>query len=131
MSRENVEIVRRMYDAFQAGDADAALSCFDPQAVMDASHRVDGRIGHGREELVAIVAEWMDTWDGWRQEIEDIRDLNDRVLVVEIQSGRGKESGAEWENHFAMLYEIEGGQVTRWTIYDDLRQALEAAGLSE
>lgn len=30
-----------------------------------------------------------------------------------------------------MLFEIESGQVTRWTIYDDLRQALNALGLKQ
>jgi hypothetical protein len=30
-----------------------------------------------------------------------------------------------------MLYEMQRGKITRWTIYDDLREALEVAGLSE
>ena len=131
MSQENVEIVRLMYEAFGRGDGDAALACFDPEVVMDASHRVDGRIGHGHQELVSILAEWLGAWDDWREEIESVRDLGDRVLVTSTQRGRGKGSGVEWENRFAMLYEMQGGKITRWTIYDNLRQALEAAGLSE
>jgi hypothetical protein len=62
MSQENVEIVRQMYDAFGRGDADAALGYFDPGVVVDASHRVDGRVGRGHEELVAILGEWMGIW---------------------------------------------------------------------
>src|SRR5205085_2548348 len=81
MSQENVEIVRRMYDAFDSGDADAALAYFDSGVVMDASHRVDGRVAHGHEELVATLGEWMGTWDEWREEVEAIRDAGDRVLV--------------------------------------------------
>ena len=129
MSQENVEIVRRMYDAFHAGDADATLAYFDPDVVIDASHRVDGRVGQGREELVAIFGEWMDTWDEWREEVEEIRDAGDeRVLVISTQRGRGKGSGAEWENRFGMLYEIQGGKISRWTVYDDPSEALAAAG---
>ena len=132
MSRENLELVRRMYEAFSRGDAEVALSYFDPEVVMDASHRVDGRIGHGRQELTAILAEWLGTWDEWREEIEETRDLGDnRVLVISTQRGVGKGSGVEWKNRFAMLYEVQGGKVTRWTIYDDLSQALEAVGLWE
>jgi ketosteroid isomerase-like protein len=37
MTQENVEIVRRMYDAFYSGDADGALAHFDPEVVVDAS----------------------------------------------------------------------------------------------
>jgi len=131
MSEENVGIVRRMYDAFGGGDADAALAYFDPDVVIDASHRVDGRIGRGREELVAILGEWIETWDEWREEVEAIRAAGDRVLVISTQRGRGKGSGVEWENRFAMLYELQGGRISRWTVYDDLSDALEAAGLSE
>ncbi len=131
MSEENVETVRRLYEAFDRGDVPAALRFFDPEVEMDASHRVDGRVGHGREELTAILAEWLGTWEGWREEIEEIRDLGDQVLVLSTQYGRGKESGVGWENRFAMLYEIERGKITRWTIYDDPQEALEAAGLRE
>ena len=132
MSQENVEIVREVYAAFARRDAESALSAFDPGVVLDASHRVDGRVGHGLEEMAAIVAEWMETWDDWRQDVEEIRDLGDRVLAVTTQRGRGVESGAPWENRFAMLYEFEHDKIIRWTIYDDLDNALEAAaGLSE
>jgi ketosteroid isomerase-like protein len=131
MSRENVEVVRRVYEAFSRGDAEAALSYFDPEVVMDASHRVDGRIGHGHQELTAILTEWLGTWDEWREEVEETRDLGDRVLVISTQRGIGKGSGIKWENRFAMLYEVQSGKITRWTIYDDLREALEAVGLRE
>ena len=120
-----------MYEAFRRGDAEAAFGYIDPAVVTDASHRVDGRIGHGRDELTAILGEWLGTWDDWRQEVEEMRDLGDRVLVIETQRGRGKGSGIEWEGRFGMLYELESGKITRWTIYDDLTKAMEDTGLSE
>ena len=44
------------YEAFnRATEASVALGYFDPEVVMDASRRVDGRIGHGREEMTAIA----------------------------------------------------------------------------
>jgi ketosteroid isomerase-like protein len=131
MSQENVELVSRMYQAFGRGDAVTALSYVHSAVVTDPRHRVDGRVGQGHDDLVAILAEWLDTWDEWRQEIEEIRDLGDRVLVLDTQRGRGKGSGIEWEGRFAMLYEVQQGKITRWTIYDDPSEALEAAGLSE
>ena len=130
MSQENVEIVRRMYDAFYARDV-AGLDYFDPGVVVDASHRVDGRVGKGYDELLTILGEWMSTWEDWREEVEEMREVGDRVLVVSTQRGRGKGSGVDWEGRFWMLYEIEEGRISRWTIYDDSDQALEAVGLSE
>ncbi|MDQ3728462.1 MAG: nuclear transport factor 2 family protein [Actinomycetota bacterium] len=130
MSQENIEVVRRMYDAFHAGKGDA-LSYFDPNVVIDASHRVDGRVGRGHEELVEILGEWMGTWDKWREEVEEIRDAGDQVLVISTQHGRGKGSGIEWKNRFWMLYEIQDDKISRWTVYDDPNEALVAAGLRE
>jgi ketosteroid isomerase-like protein len=130
MSAENVQLVKRMYDCLHRGDVEAALALTDPDVVIDASHRVDGRVGHGREELVGLVSEWLTTWEDWTQEIEEIRDLGDRVLVIETQRGRGRGSGAEWSGRFGMLYEVHAGRMVRWTIYDDVSAALQAAGLS-
>jgi len=59
MSQENVEVVRRMYEAFHSGDAEGALAHFDPEVVVDATMRVDAGIGHGREELSAIISRWL------------------------------------------------------------------------
>jgi ketosteroid isomerase-like protein len=52
------------------------------------------------------------------------------VLVIETQGGRGKGSGIEWEGRFAMVYDLEGGRITRWTVYDDLPKAFQDLGLS-
>jgi ketosteroid isomerase-like protein len=131
MSRENVEIVRRMYEAFYRGDADHALTYIDPDVTIDATHRVDGRIGHGHDEMTAILGEWLGTWEDWREEIEEIHDLGSRVLVITTQRGRGKGSGIGMKNRFGMLYELANGKIKRWTVYDDVPAALEAAGLKE
>jgi len=43
MSQENVEVVRRMYEAFHSGDADGALAHFDPDVVVIALRPNDDR----------------------------------------------------------------------------------------
>ena len=66
MSEQNVEVVRRMYEARDSGDAAGALAQFHPEVVIDATARGDTAIGHGREELAAIIAEWTEAFDEWR-----------------------------------------------------------------
>jgi ketosteroid isomerase-like protein len=133
MSRENVEIVRRMYNAFHGGDIDRALSHFDPDVLVDASKARpdDVAIGKGHERLMQIVTSWMTAWEEWREEIEEIRDLGSRVLVLSVQRGRGKGSGVEVEARWAVVYELDGGQITSMRIYGNSEEALEAAGLRE
>ena len=129
MSQENVELVRDMYVAFHGGDADRALSYFDADVVLDATARVDGGVGHGRAELSTILGQWLATFDGWHEEIEETRDLGDQVYVVALQSGRGKDTGIETQARYAILYEVGGGAITRMTLYREPAEALAAAGL--
>jgi ketosteroid isomerase-like protein len=131
MSHQNVQVVRRMYEAFHSGDAEGALSHFHPDVVVDATMRVDAGIGHGRDELYAIVGPWLAAFDEWREEIEEMRDLGSQVCVVSTQHGRGKDSGIETETRYAVLYEVHGSQITRMTLYPGPAEALAAVGLSE
>jgi ketosteroid isomerase-like protein len=132
MSQENVETVRRMYDAFHGGDAETALSHFSADVLVDASKaRPDVGVGKGREQVNAVVASWLAAWDEWREEIEEMRDLGGRVLVVSVQHGRSKGTGIEVETRYAMLYDVHGGKITGMRMYGSHAEALEAAGLSE
>src|SRR2546430_2227145 len=102
MSRENLETGRRVYEAFNGGDAEGALAYFDSEVEVDGSARVDGGIVHGRHELSALLAEWLGDWDDWREEIETVRDIGNRVLVAAIQRGRSKGSGIKVETRYAV-----------------------------
>jgi ketosteroid isomerase-like protein len=132
MSRANVETVRRMYDAFHAGDADGALSHFSADVLVDTgSARPDLSVGRGREYLASVVAGWTSAFEDWRDEVADIRDLGEEVLVLSVQRGRGKGSGVEVEARYAILYGVSGGAITRVRMYGSVQDAVEAAGASE
>jgi ketosteroid isomerase-like protein len=133
MSKENLEIVRRMYNAFHAGDIDRALSHFDPNVLVDASKARpdDVAIGKGHGRLMQIVTSWVTAWEEWHEEIEEIRDLGSRVLVLSVQRGRGKGSGVAVEARWAVVYELKGDVITSIRVYPDSEEALKAAGLSE
>ena len=131
MSEANVELVRRMYEAFLSGDANGALSCFAEDVVVDASRRLDGRVGRGREYLNRMVVEWVGAFDDYEEEIEELRDVGDQVLVLITQRGRGKGSGAEVVINAAVLYEVKDGVISGLVAFTERADALEAAGLEE
>jgi ketosteroid isomerase-like protein len=130
MSEKSAEVVRRMYDARARGDTAETLAQFHPEVVLDATARGDASIGHGREELVATIAEWVGEFDEWREDIEEIRELGGKVCVVATQHGRGKGSGVEVEAHYSLLYEVHEGKITRMTMFRGPSDAFEAAGSS-
>jgi ketosteroid isomerase-like protein len=128
---ENVEFVRRMYEARDGGDAESALACFDPEVVLDARVRMDSGIVHGREAAGRVIGEWVAAFDDWSEEIHEISDLGSQVYVVATQRGRAKGSGVAVESRYALLYQVEGGQITRMALFDDEAEALAAAAAQD
>jgi hypothetical protein len=60
---------------------------------------VDGARTRQLEGISGMAEAWrdvLDTWEGWRGEVDERRELDDeRVLVLSHFSGRGKTSGME------------------------------------
>ena len=127
MSQQNVELIKEMYAAFQAGDFDRALGSLDSRVVIDATARVDGGIGHGPEGFVEVIGPWLAAFDDWHEEVEEVRDLGDRVCVVAVQRGRAKDTGIEIHTRYAVVYEVDDGAVTSMRLYHDLDSALDDA----
>ena len=75
MSEENVEIVRRMFEAYVAGDVDRALAHFHPDVAADFSVRGHTGPTEGREAMSETVAKWVRTWDDYSERIDDMRGL--------------------------------------------------------
>ena len=137
MSQENVEIVRRMFKAFETG-----LERGDPGAGWDTGivaedlEWITGIPGlgpySGREEWLEFMRTWTEDFEGWSIELERLIDAgDDRVVGLFRQTATGKGSGAPVEMHQGIVYELEGGRVIRMWHYSDPAEALEAAGLRE
>jgi ketosteroid isomerase-like protein len=140
MSRENVEVVRAIYEAWWAG-----LERDDPGAVFDSGtvgddfefilegFEFEGRsVWRGREEYV----EWFRTWTGefedWSLQVERLIDVgHDRVVALTHQLGTGKASGVPVEVDLGAVFELKDGRVVRMRTYLTHAEALEAAGPSE
>jgi ketosteroid isomerase-like protein len=139
MSQENVEIVRRAFDTFQAGlqhgDPGAA---FDSGALAPDLEWIPVREGpgppsyRGRDGFVEFMHTWTEDFADWSIEYERFIDApDDRVVAVAHQSAIGKASGVPVELHFGLVYELQDGRVIRIRAYLDPAEALEAAGLEE
>jgi ketosteroid isomerase-like protein len=139
MSGENVEIVRRILEAFDAGvergDFGAA---WDTGAVAEdcewipASEMAEQRSYKGREGFVEFMLGWTEDFEDYSIHREQLIDAgDDRVVGFFTQSAMGKASGAPVEQRYAVVYDLANDQLVRLSLYLDRDQALEAAGLSE
>jgi uncharacterized protein len=131
MSRENVEIVRKVFDAMYARDRETALSYAAPDMVVDATRRVFNPTTYfGLEGLQQFVADMDDVWEDFRAEPREFLDAGDRVVVTGRMAGKGKSSGVVVEDEFAGIWTVHDGRVVHWEIQPDRAAALEAVGLA-
>jgi uncharacterized protein len=132
MSQENVEVVRRAFEAFSRDDWDAFIGMLDPEIEWATTGQfVGGQVyrGHAgvREFLDALGGEF----DGFHAEPQGFASASD-VVVADIRvSGTGKRSGAPVELQFTVVASLRSGRVIRVRNFLERQEALKAAGLRE
>ena len=134
MSQENVEVVRRMLQAFADGGPDAMAEFWDPDIDWRAAEGAIDDVGemHGPVAVRRYVQDWIDTFDDFSVAVEDLRDVgDDRVLAIQRLNGRAKLSGTEIDLRYAVVNTVRDGKVVRGREYLKVQEALEAVGLSE
>jgi ketosteroid isomerase-like protein len=139
MSQENVEIVRRVFEAVARGDTEAVLSLYDPDVEWDGSRHTWSTVmgdthaaWHGHEGLRKWSREYYAMWEALDDEVEELIEAGDRVVSVVTTRARGRASGAEVEwKHNAGVWTVQKGRIVRVVWFPTRAEALEAAGLSE
>ena len=133
MSRENVEVVRRAFEAWDAGNLSGLLALLDNDLVTRRlPPMADPGTWHGTEGMLEMVAEWMEAFDEFKMKAEEFIDAGDHVVVPVAQAGRGSDSGVPVTATFWFVYGVRDGKtLTTLDIYATRGEALEAAGLRE
>jgi ketosteroid isomerase-like protein len=131
MSQENVETVRRIYDAYGEGDFARAFEEAEPDFEwIPPEQDIEGPV-QGLESLRRFVEDQNEAFEDLRVETEELKDHGDKVLAFIRVSGRGRGSGAEFDIRAAHLWTFRGGRLIRGQVFPEREKALEAAGLGE
>jgi len=134
MSQENVDVVRRVVEAFNRQDWAAWDSLYHPDAEWFDPPEVPGSGVHrGRrsirqyfDELLEIAA------DGFNIEVDALEDVGrDRVLIRARTVLVARGSGVPVDANVFQLVDLEDGRVRRVRNFRSSQDALEAAGLQE
>ena len=135
MSQENVEIVRRVSDAYNRRDVGAMLDELHPEIEWHPWLQLqlggEATVYRGHQGVQRGIRELEEAFSEIQAEQSEIRDLGERVVAIGHHRGRGKESGAITESPLAWIVEFKSGKVIRVREYLDPKEALEAVGLSE
>ena len=144
MSRENVELVRRLQpapdvdiaqlvrdDDINARWVGAVTSVFHSDfecVMMSATEGLTTYVG--LDGLREAWLDWTAPWATYRTEIEQLIDAGDRVVVLVRDFGRRVEGAFEVAFSAATVWSIRDRKVLRAEFFPDRDRALEAAGLS-
>jgi ketosteroid isomerase-like protein len=130
----NLDLVRSIFADWERGDF-RSTEWADPGI---ESVSIDGPQPGERTGLPALAEGFrgfLSTWEGYRVEADEYRELADgRVLVLLRDAGRGRVSGMEIgriRGERAMVFRIREGKVTRFVTYWDRDNALADLGLEE
>jgi ketosteroid isomerase-like protein len=129
-----VEIVKRMLDAYNAGDIDTMLSFYsaDLEALPDASLFPEAEPLHGLEEWRAWLQEAGSAWVTPQYGISELFAVDDgRVVHRGNWGGEGATSRIALASGITGIYTMRDGQISRAEYYFDHDEALKAVGLGE
>jgi ketosteroid isomerase-like protein len=136
MSRENVEVVQRIYDALARRDDLTPFELYAEDIVWDVSNLATAALNpkliyHGHQGVRQAWRNALSAFSEIRFEVEELTDAGDHVLAVIREREVGRTSGVPVKATHAAVWTLTGGKVTRMQAFDHRQQALEAAGLRE
>jgi ketosteroid isomerase-like protein len=140
VSQEDVEVVRRMYEAGEdatsvllaGGDLAGHpwLSLWHPECVLqEIAELGESTEYRGREGIVRYFqSAFGEIWDDWRFVPREIVQGRDGILATVDNSAKSK-SGVELEVQLFQVFRLRDGMIAFATGYLDREQALKAVGL--
>ena len=136
MSQENVEIVRRVFEAVGRHDTEAVLSAYDPNVEVDFSggplaSLMGDNVYRGYDGLRKMVRDRYVDFERVEDDCQELIDAGQRVISLVITRGRGRSSGIDSEIRQYGAWTIRNDKIVRIDWFYSRVEDLEAAGLSE
>jgi ketosteroid isomerase-like protein len=124
---DNVRLVRRMYEAWNARDREAVSEIVDSEVeYVNPENAVEPGIRRGHEGLFAVMDNLEASFDKQDVRIDEMIDLGDRMLCHVVFRARGRDSGADVEIPEQHLWTFRDGKILRLQWFHD-RDAAERA----
>jgi ketosteroid isomerase-like protein len=131
MSQENVELVRRAYEAFDS-DLEALLALLDREIEwVSPDHSIEPGTRHGHKGVRDAFAATAMAWERPTHTPLEFADNSDRVLVTVTFRGHGRGSGMEAERTEFHVWTVVDGAIVRFQWFYKRQDALRAVRLSK
>jgi ketosteroid isomerase-like protein len=131
---ENLDLIRSIYANWERGDW-SATDWADPELEFVMVDQPGAREGKGVAATAEVWREFLSTWEGYRIEAREYRELDaERVLVLLQAFGRSASAGLDLEaaargTRGANVFRIRDGRVIRLDAYFYEKNAFADLGL--
>ena len=125
-------VIRRVYEAWNARDIDAAAELYHPDAVYDCSDRIlNPDVYRGHDELRRFAREVDEDWASFEVYLDELVPVDsERFIALLNTRARGRASGVEvQESEAATLWTVRDGLAVHAKLFRDRRDAFAEAGI--
>jgi uncharacterized protein len=131
MSQKSVEVITRMYAAWNSGDMDALADVFDPEVEVRPalSTFLASSVYRGHDGIAAWYAETYEPWAEMTAEPQRFVDAGERTVVVVGLHARVPGGEVDLEGEIGHVVTIRDGKIVKLDGYDAPEAALSAVGL--
>jgi uncharacterized protein len=131
MSQENIEIITRMYRAWNRGDMNALTDVFDAEVEVRPalSTFLESTVYHGHDGVLAWYAETYEPWGEMTAEPQRFVDAGERTVVVVGLHARVPGGGVDLDGEIAHVVTIRDARIVKLDGYDAPEAARSAVGL--
>ena len=128
MSPENLEAIRKVYEAMNRRDMEALEALAEDHRWRNAPDMPEAGVREGRESTLGYVAALFETSDEIQTEIREVVDLGPEAVIFVVRHRvRGAASGAEAERDEVHLWRARDGRVVAMEEFLTLDEARAAA----
>jgi len=126
---DNVRLLARMYEAWDAQDLDGVLELLDPEFEwVNPSYAVHPGIRRGHRGMEQVMENLRESFESQTRVLGEVEDLgDDRVLWHTVFCASGRDSGARIEIDEQHLWTLRDGKILRIQWFHDADEARQAA----
>jgi ketosteroid isomerase-like protein len=133
MSKENVALIKGIYEAFGRGDVPAVLGAMSPAIVWNEAENFPyaDRNPYVGPEAVAggVFGRIMQEWDGFAVVPEEILDAGDTIVALGRYLGAFKATGKHQRTQMAHIWRVKDGKAVQFQQYADTLHVARVTGV--
>lgn len=130
MSKENMTVIRGMYESFSKGDVTSVLGQMHQHIEWREAENfiyADRSPYRGPQAVLeGVFMRLASEWADFKVMPEEWLDAGNHIVVLGTYSGRHKESSKEVRAQFAHIWGVTHGRVVRFQQYTDTKQFADA-----